>query len=103
MNRASALHNPSFYCTSGSSLLIWGDRDADRERVDAHIFVHRNIEKPSKVYIFVDNSNSQSKLTVFRAVLQSCIAEPRLKLQVGVLGCRVSVAQRSIKTGLAQA
>jgi hypothetical protein len=51
--------------------------------------VRRNIENPPKVYIFVDNSNSQSKLTVFRAVLQSCIAEPRLKLQVGVLGCRV--------------
>jgi hypothetical protein len=55
----------------------------------AHIFVRCNIENPPKVYIYIDNINSQSKLTVFRAVLQTCVAEPRLKLQVGVLGCRV--------------
>jgi hypothetical protein len=66
-------------------------------------FVHRNIESPPKVYIFVDNINSQSKLTVFRVALQTRIAEPRLNLQVGVLGCRVLVVQRSIKTGLLQA
>jgi demethylspheroidene O-methyltransferase len=29
MNRASILHSQSFYCTYGSSLLIWGDRDAE--------------------------------------------------------------------------
>ena len=71
-----------------------------RQITQAHNFVRRNIEKPLKVYIFVDNINSQSKLTVFRATTQTDSAERRLKLQVGALGCRVLVPLQSMKTGL---